>query len=57
MRCTFCPRQAVNEFKGAGLFFCDSCGKAFREGFEKGRIYECAYRRRYGNRIDREKKD
>lgn len=48
MRCTFCPRQAVNEFKGAGLFFCDSCGKAFREGFEKGRIYECAYRRRYG---------
>lgn len=50
MRCTFCPRQAVDEFKAEGLYFCESCGKAFREGFEKGRIYECAHRRKYGIR-------
>ena len=45
MRCTYCTRQAEHEFKEEGLFFCESCGKAFREGFEKGRVYEWSSRR------------
>jgi rRNA maturation endonuclease Nob1 len=45
MRCTFCSRQAEHEFRKEDLHFCDSCGRAFREGFEKGRIYESIRRR------------
>lgn len=45
MKCSFCSRQAVDEFKAVNLYFCESCGKAFREGFEKGRVYESAFRR------------
>lgn len=45
MKCSFCPRQAEHEFKDVNLYFCDSCGKAFREGFEKGKVYESIRRR------------
>ena len=45
MRCTFCTRQAEHHFDDADYHFCESCGKAFREGFEKGRVYEWTYRR------------
>lgn len=45
MKCTFCSRQAEHEFKKENLYFCETCGNAFREGFEKGRIYECIQRR------------
>lgn len=43
MKCSFCPRQSVHEFES--MCFCESCGKAFREGFEKGRVYESISRR------------
>lgn len=51
MRCTFCERKAVHEleFRDAPVMhLCESCGRAFREGFEKGRVYENADRRRRG---------
>lgn len=47
----FCERRAVHEleFNGSAVMhLCESCGKAFREGFEKGRLYESADRRRRG---------
>ena len=44
-KCSFCSRQAEDEFKLVHLFFCESCGKAFREGFEKGKVYESIRRR------------
>lgn len=35
------------EFKDAPVMhLCESCGQAFREGFEKGRIYESVRRRK-----------
>lgn len=46
MKCSFCPRQSVHEFEEEGLYFCESCGKAFREGFEKGKVYESIRRRK-----------
>lgn len=45
MRCSFCTRQAEHHFDDAYYHLCESCGKAFKEGFEKGRIYEWTYRR------------
>ena len=48
MRCTFCERKAVHEleFRDAPVMhLCESCGRAFREGFEKGRVYESADRK------------
>ena len=48
VKCQYCSRQASHEHKDKGLFFCDSCADAFRDGFEKGRRYECARRRRDG---------
>lgn len=45
MRCSYCTRQAVHSFDDSNLHFCESCGKAFREGFEKGRVYEWSSRR------------
>ena len=45
-RCDYCTRQAVHEFKEIRL--CESCGKAFREGFEKGKVYESIRRRTSG---------
>lgn len=48
MKCSFCSKKAENEFKSANLYFCESCGKAFREGFEKGKVYESIRRREKG---------
>lgn len=45
MKCTYCSRQAEHEFKKENLYFCKSCGNAFREGFEKGKMYESIRRR------------
>lgn len=45
MKCTYCSKKAEHEFKAENLFLCESCGNAFREGFEKGRVYESVYRR------------
>lgn len=38
MRCSYCTRTAKHEFKGLNL--CEECGRAFREGFEHGRVYD-----------------
>lgn len=49
MRCTFCERKAAHEMEFNGspvMYLCESCGRAFREGFEKGRIYQSAARRK-----------
>lgn len=43
-RCSFCTRQAEHEFETIRL--CESCGKAFREGFEHGKVYESIRRRK-----------
>ena len=48
MKCTYCTRQAVDSLPGGVINLCESCSKAFREGFEKGRVYESADRRRRG---------
>lgn len=45
MKCIFCTRQAVHVFDNAPPM-CESCGKAYREGFEHGRVYESTRRRR-----------
>ena len=47
MKCQFCSRQSVHEFKDIGLFLCEGCGKAFSEGFQKGRVYESVSRREH----------
>lgn len=44
MKCTFCTRQAVHVFDNAPPM-CESCGKAYREGFEHGRVYESTRKR------------
>ena len=46
MRCTFCQRQAVHEFPEKDLYFCEGCGRAYREGFEHGKVYESIRRRK-----------
>lgn len=46
MRCSFCTRTSSIDFPDMGLHFCDSCGKAYREGFEHGKVYESIRRRR-----------
>ena len=46
-RCDYCTRQAVHDFK-EGIHLCESCGKAFREGFEKGKVFESIRRRKTG---------
>lgn len=51
MKCAFCERKAVHELEYGDnpvMFLCESCGKAFREGFEKGRVYQSAARRKRG---------
>ena len=49
MRCKFCTRQALHSFPdGTGI--CEECSKAYREGFEHGRVYESIDRRRRGKR-------
>lgn len=45
MKCIYCERRAVYEFPHDSLYLCESCGKAFREGFEKGKVYESIRRR------------
>ncbi len=45
MKCIFCTRQATLVFDNAPPL-CESCGKAYREGFEHGRVYESTRRRR-----------
>ena len=45
MKCTYCTRQAVDSLPGGVINLCESCSKAFREGFEKGRVYESIARR------------
>lgn len=52
MRCTFCSRQSVNGFPEKNLFFCESCGKAYREGFEHGRVFQSIDRRQRGRMIE-----
>lgn len=44
MKCIFCTRQAVLVFDNAPPM-CESCGKAYREGFEHGRVYESTRKR------------
>lgn len=44
MKCSFCTRQAVHVFDNAPPM-CESCGKAYREGFEHGRVYESTRKR------------
>lgn len=46
-RCTYCTRQAVHIFD-EGINLCEPCGRAFREGFEKGKVYESVRRRKTG---------
>lgn len=46
MRCTYCTRTAIHEFEE--IRFCEECGKAFREGFEKGKVFESIRRRKTG---------
>lgn len=48
MRCTYCTRQSEHEFPKEGIYLCESCGKAFREGFEHGKVYESVRRRTAG---------
>lgn len=48
MRCSFCTRQAEHEFREHSLCFCETCGKAYREGFEHGKVYESVRRRQSG---------
>ena len=48
MRCTYCTRQAVDSLPGGVINLCGPCSMAFMEGFEKGRVYESADRRRRG---------
>jgi len=52
MKCAFCTRQAVHVFDNAPPL-CESCGQAYREGFEHGRVYESTCRRvvRAGNKV------
>lgn len=50
MKCAFCTRQAVHVFDNAPPL-CESCGQAYREGFEHGRVYESADRRAIGRRL------
>lgn len=52
MRCSFCSRQAAHEFKEIRL--CESCGMAYREGFEHGRVYAMAdLRARFDKKVKR----
>lgn len=44
MKCAFCTRQAVHVFDNAPPL-CESCGKAYREGFEHGRVFESTRKR------------
>lgn len=50
MKCTYCPRQSVYELPGGAIRLCECCANAFREGFEKGRVYESIDRRKRGKR-------
>lgn len=43
MKCTYCTRAAVHQL--GTLHLCDECGNAFREGFEKGKVFESIRRR------------
>lgn len=45
MRCTYCTRQAEHVFDNSDIHLCESCGNAFKAGFERGRVYEWTYRR------------
>jgi len=47
-RCDYCTRKSVTDFPDVGLHFCEPCGRAFREGFEKGKVYESVRRRKTG---------
>lgn len=47
-RCSFCTKKADFEFETLRL--CNSCGKAFREGFEHGKVYESVRRREAARR-------
>ena len=44
MKCTYCSRQSDHELPGGSIRLCECCAKAFREGFEKGRVYESVAR-------------
>jgi ribosomal protein L37AE/L43A len=58
MKCTFCSKQSEHEFKKERLYFCNSCGEAFRMGFEKGRLYERAdMRARFSRKPIKENKE
>lgn len=46
MKCTYCSRQSDHELPGGAIRLCEYCAKAFREGFEKGRVYESVARRK-----------
>lgn len=46
MKCTYCSRQSDYELPGGSIRLCECCAKAFREGFEKGRVYESVARRK-----------
>ena len=46
--CAFCERRAVHDLTKDGkvvLSLCEGCGKAYREGFEHGKVYESIRRR------------
>lgn len=45
-RGSFCERKAINDFHA--FHFCEACGKAFREGFEHGKVFESIRRRQTG---------
>lgn len=49
-KCDYCTRQAVHTFPKENINLCESCGNAFREGFEKGRVYQSIYRRERGRK-------
>lgn len=49
-KCDYCTRQAVHTFPKENIHLCGSCGMAFREGFEKGRVYQSIDRRQSGRR-------
>lgn len=55
-RCAFCERKAVHELEREGrsvLNLCEACGKAYREGFEHGKVFESVRRRMAGKAAGR----
>ncbi|MBP3386612.1 MAG: hypothetical protein J6K69_07165 [Candidatus Methanomethylophilaceae archaeon] len=52
MKCQYCTRQAEHEVEiGMTFRLCDQCARVFREGFERGRLWESINRRKVGRNL------